>query len=555
MGIDTMVTTSADLTAAGAGRTSSHRTRRPLAAVAAAIMAASCVMPLADAQDSSSDPLAALGSSGSAGGPATDAEIAAAAEAPATFVPGTPVWQPGAGRPEAAGRWIVDPQGRAVIFHGENVVAKKAPYTPDSIGFSDDDIAFLQANGYNGVRLGIIWEAVEPAPGVYNEAYLDTIESTVRRLSAAGIGTLLEVHQDAWSAKYSGEGAPEWASLDDGLPATPGGLIAAQFSPAVYQAVHNFFGDAPAYDGVGIRTRFVNMWGHVAARFSSVPGVVGYSPINEPTPGWPFLLCQADLCPEQVVGRLRQLNADVAGAIRSHDSQTSIWPTAYITTALGARPQLGAPVDPNQVYAANSYTLLCNIGLALPRALCEPHERFNASRSRSYADEQNIPWAMTEFGAIGSEGVLASQVDIADENRVSWFHWNYGGPDHTTSAPSPEDQAIVKNPHQAPTGDNVNLKNLRWIQRAYPKAISGTPGRWGTTGDGVFNLSWTGARPDGAGSFGAGATSVIGVPRVAYPRGYTVQVTGGKVTSGPEAREVVVVADGSGDVTLTVTPK
>ncbi|WP_273661118.1 cellulase family glycosylhydrolase [Corynebacterium heidelbergense] len=487
--------------------------------------------------------------------PLTIPTAAAHAQTPPSAPAAGPVWPGPDGRPGATGRWITDPAGRTVIYHGENIVAKKAPYTPESIGFGDDDISFLKANGYNAVRLGIIWEAVEPQPGQYDEAYLDNIENTVRKLADAGLGTLLEVHQDAWSKRYGGEGAPDWASLDQGLPALPGGLIAAQFSPAVYQAVNNFFSNAPAADGVGIRTRFVNMWGHVSQRFASVPGVIGYSPINEPTPGWPFLLCQADLCPQPVVDRLISLNADVAKTVRQQDPRTTIWPMAYITTALGTHPQMGAPVDPNEVYPFNSYTIICNIGINLPGFVCDPHQRLNAARSREYAEQWNIPYAMTEFGAIGSPGVLTTQSRIADDNRIGWFHWNYGGPDHTTSAPSPENQAMVKNPQLPPTGDNVNTDNLTNTVRAYPKSVSGTPLSWGTDQNKVFTARWNGQRVDGTGSFAPGATSVITVPPALYPNGYTATVTGGRVLSEPGAMDLVIAADGPGDVNVSIAPR
>src|SRR5213080_398710 len=73
------------------------------------------------------------------------------------------------------GRWTVDSQGRVVVLHGLNMVYKLAPYAPDAAGFGDDDAAFLAAEGYDSVRLGVIYKAVEPRPGVYDDAYLDRI--------------------------------------------------------------------------------------------------------------------------------------------------------------------------------------------------------------------------------------------------------------------------------------------------------------------------------------------------------------------------------------------
>src|SRR5436309_11825324 len=78
-----------------------------------------------------------------------------------------------------AGRWITDAHGRVVILHGTNMVYKLAPYYPAATGFEGKDAAFLRANGFNAVRVGLIWKALEPQPGVYDDAYLEHIEATV----------------------------------------------------------------------------------------------------------------------------------------------------------------------------------------------------------------------------------------------------------------------------------------------------------------------------------------------------------------------------------------
>lgn len=40
------------------------------------------------------------------------------------------------------------------------------------LSLTDEDIKDLQNWGMNLVRLGVMWEAVETAPGVYNETLL-----------------------------------------------------------------------------------------------------------------------------------------------------------------------------------------------------------------------------------------------------------------------------------------------------------------------------------------------------------------------------------------------
>jgi endoglycosylceramidase len=77
---------------------------------------------------------------------------------------------------------FIDPMGRQVIFHGVNVVYKVDPYIPDTEEFSvddslnDEDIDNLVKWGMNFVRLGVMWEAVERTPGVYDNNYLTKID-------------------------------------------------------------------------------------------------------------------------------------------------------------------------------------------------------------------------------------------------------------------------------------------------------------------------------------------------------------------------------------------
>jgi endoglycosylceramidase len=73
------------------------------------------------------------------------------------------------------GRWITDALGRVVIARGTNMVDKRPPYYPGAVGFGDDDAAFLARIGFNAVRVGVIWKAVEARRGVYDDRYLARI--------------------------------------------------------------------------------------------------------------------------------------------------------------------------------------------------------------------------------------------------------------------------------------------------------------------------------------------------------------------------------------------
>lgn len=102
------------------------------------------------------------------------------------------------------------------------------------MSLTDDDIVTLRDLGTNIVRLGVIWEAVEKAPGVYDMNYLDEIELIVDRLARQGIYTIIDSHQDIFSKMLCGEGVPtfyfpDWNTLDHECPWSPVGLLFSAF--------------------------------------------------------------------------------------------------------------------------------------------------------------------------------------------------------------------------------------------------------------------------------------------------------------------------------------
>ena len=75
---------------------------------------------------------------------------------------------------------------------------------------TDRDIDDLVKWGFNFVRLGVMWEAVEDVRGQYNYTYLDEIEKLVNKLGAKGIYTMIDAHQDVAARSLCGEGFPNF---------------------------------------------------------------------------------------------------------------------------------------------------------------------------------------------------------------------------------------------------------------------------------------------------------------------------------------------------------
>ncbi|QLY32843.1 cellulase family glycosylhydrolase [Nocardia huaxiensis] len=463
--------------------------------------------------------------------------------APAPAAPGETL-----GRATTAGRWIVDESGRVIIVHGENVVSKTAPYTPQSYGFDTSDAEFLRDNGFNGVRLGIIWEGVEPEPGVFDAGYLDSVAATVDLLAAHGIRTVVEFHQDKWGSVTGGAGAPAWATQTEGMPIVDGSIYASLVSPAVYQAFSNFFANSPAPDGRGLLDHFAAAWTQVAHRLRHTDGVMGYGIINEPFQGIFQDLCaptEPD-CPAPAPQlRLRQFQDRIETAIRAVDPGTPIFESDYILAAAGVVGELVPPTHSGIVHGYNSYALPCALGQPVPVTVCIPFYVSNAQKAREVTESENLPVVLTEFGATDNPEILRYQTDLTDADMTSWFHWNYGGHDPSTTAASQEIEGILVDARRDPVGGNINRGNLTALVRPYPQLVSGTPRSWNfdrTTSR--FTFTYSVRRADNSGDFPSGSTTTIAVPPLTYPNGVDVRVTGGRVAETGDGF-VTITSDGT----------
>lgn len=458
------------------------------------------------------------------------------------------------GRASTAGRWLVDPQGRVIVVHGENVVSKTAPFTPQSYGFDAEDAQFLQDNQFDGVRLGIVWEAVEPQPGVYDDRYLDAVASTVTMLAAHHIRTLVEFHQDRWGSALGGAGAPAWATDTGGLPDVTGSVYASLVSPAVYQAFSHFFANSPAPDGRGLLDHFTDAWTHVAQRLRTVDGIVGYGILNEPFVGVFQDLClpgAADCPPPSPQLRLRRFQDGVEAAIRAVDPAIPIFESEYVTAAAGVAETPLPPTLDGIVHSYNSYAVPCTSGLPTPVAACAPFYDDTANKAADFTRTNNRPSVLTEFGATDNPDVLRYQTNLADHDMTSWFHWNFGGNDPTTTAASPQIEGLLTDARRQPTADNINQSNLDALSRPYPSLISGTPESWqygSTTAD--FTFTYNTRRADGTAQFPPGAITTIAVPPRTALRGTDIRVTGGHVAADRNG-QLDIASDGSAQ-TITV---
>jgi endoglycosylceramidase len=485
------------------------------------------------------------------------AAVAAAAVmvAPAAAAPSAPLNQ--------SGRWITDAKGRVVILHGVNMVYKRRPYHPLAAGFDRPDARFLARNGLNAVRLGIIYAGVEPQPGRYDDAYLRQIRRSLRTLARAGVFSQLDFHQDLYNERFQGEGFPDWAVQDDGLPAQPQAGFPANYivMPALNRAFDHFWNNDPGPGGVGLQDRYAAAWGHVARRFRNEPYNMGYDLFNEPWPGTGWQACANTAgCPLFDQQKLTPMSQRAYNAIRRHDKRNVVWYEPNVLFNNGPQTHHG---DIGR-HSGMSFHIYCLQEGQTPRPspmdeeqarTCEPFETLPFQNANAQSRRTGDALILSEFGATDDLGQIERLEDYADRYMVGWLYWHYCECDDPTTAGVGGTQSVVSDARKPPTGSNVKSGKLDVLTRPYPQAVAGVPTRWRFDPDSKrFELAYTTARK-GGGRFAFRAdTQVFASPRH-YPGGYDVRVRGGEAISAPGKRLLRVrTCTGRRRVEVTLTP-
>lgn len=151
-----------------------------------------------------------------------------------------------------------------------------------------------------------------------------------------------------------------------------------------------------------------------------------------------------------------------------------------------------------------------------------------------------------------SPETIDTLVATADSFGLSWFYDPPDGRGATVGTAAP----VGVGSGSAPTMPATPAR----LVRPYPAAVAGTPELLRYDAAGVLTLGLRPvavALPDGstAGVLTAGTATAINVPAAAYPRGYQVAVTGGRVTSAADSGLLCVVAEpGAARVEIQVRP-
>jgi endoglycosylceramidase len=358
------------------------------------------------------------------------------------------------------GRHLVEPDGRIVLLRGVNIGGdgKLPPFRPPDDPALLDRIAEL---GFNAIRLPFIWEAYEPEPGQYDDVYLARMVAVAASAWTHELYVIVDIHQDGFARTLTrgcGAGFPLWAVSPRATPHPPdNGCDCKNWAllELTDLGVHRSFADFYA-DRHGVRTRYLTMLGRVAAAFATVPGVVGYDPLNEP---WGDE--QREIAP---------LYRDAAAALRARHPAAILFLEGRGPTATGFRTRLPCPGLGNTVFAPHYYKPLAIVredGGGRTGAIDRAFRHMEAK-----AAEWNVPLLLGEFGIPGRSRQAGNYVDHLydrlDAALASGMQWNVS-PHWTPQAAdgwNGEDFSLL---------DGAYNTRACYRPRPYPRRVAGVP--------------------------------------------------------------------------------
>ncbi len=487
------------------------------------------------------------------------------------------------------GPYLADALGRRLELHGANVVGKcgggaidtgaaGSPCVGPAQGprlafvlspaaadpgrrFTAADARTLVALGFNMVRLGVIWQGLEPGSrrvGINDprycaphrrgtpfprlgradpydpaavRAYLRRTDVIIALLAHAGIRVIIDMHSDVWGSAFAydkgatpwnGEGAPPWATCTGRHRfQPPPGWGDGYLSPAVQTAIHHFWANDVRAD---LQGQYARIWQAVALHYRGDPDVLGYEIYNEPNDFLvkhfdPELECdyggpkhEPKSCAES---RPDALPAGLIGAVQAAD------PTHVVLFEPSGATDFGTPetIGIGEPLRFPRLALAFHVYGAIPAQLRQTlHER---DLTRTDQDG-GPPWVMDEFGASNNSSLSAKTVDYADRMNLSWAYWaalQFHDPTGGAASEGLLDQR-TRRPYPG-------LAQAMAVP--YPWATAGRPGPESyDRATRTFRYRYTVDRS-------IKAPTEIEVPRYTYPSGYTVRVNGARVVSAAGA--------------------
>ncbi|KAJ3204654.1 hypothetical protein HDU83_007104 [Entophlyctis luteolus] len=458
-----------------------------------------------------------------------------------------------AGPLSTTGKWIKGSDGRTVILRGLNLPGSGK--VPDFMPIKDLSRLDVLADtfGANIARLQFYWEAYEPTEGNYNSTYLEYYAGVASALWSRGIYVNVDFHSDAYSrylANGCGSGFPLWTIPSNVTVTQPKNdascagwglkLQSDTTSKANILTAYNNFYASESY----VQVKYLQMVEMVAARVSSIPGVVAFEPLNEP---WGDEATQ-----------ISKLYLAASTVIRNHVPKALIFLCPSFTTISNEVSSPATKLDPslattigNVVYSPHYYDpLLMVFGIYIPLwPTSLTMHNIIVDVITTWNNGSGIPCHFGEFGGTGAmsdNSLITNYYNYLDEDLVGGTQWDYtpNWNNVTYDGWNNEDFSVVdqNNKPRAQTSDI----------RPHPRRIAGTPtGFTFSRSDKTLAISWT------QDSATLGLATDVFFPSSLYSGSLTLEIVSGSVDAScvysTTSQVVTCVAENVGTVSVILS--
>ena len=345
--------------------------------------------------------------------------------------------------------FLKDKDDRIVIYHGVNVSnfsKGNSSYLPWQ---TKEDFARLKTWGFNLVRYLVFWKAIEPNKGQYNGTYIQQTIQRIQWLKELGIDVVIDMHQDLYSNKFTGNGFPDWTIKDEGLDfiqKIPWNIN--YFEPAVIASYNNF------WKSDDLKKSYIEMLEYVISKFDDFENVIGIDVMNEPFLGTISSFEKNTLT--KFYDNIQEMMIK-----NNFRMEMGFEPMMYTSGGIPTNLQFLAKRD--CFYFPHYYDALCHEGRAY-----SSFNKFILKRAMAIklkeAQEFNVPLMIGEFGISQKienySEYLKDFVKIANENLIGWTYYTH---DYKCF----DDFGILND-------DNTPSDILKHIVCVYPQKIAGT---------------------------------------------------------------------------------
>lgn len=374
------------------------------------------------------------------------------------------IWSPKKGKT----KYFYDKEERLLFYHGANICNSSKWMTDHLPWHKKKDYQKLKDHGFNLVRFLIYWDAIEPEKGKYNLDYIKKVKEHLSLLNDLGIAVLLDVHQDLYNSKFSGNGFPDWTLPEKEYPFKHQKLWYKNYMQKAVKKSYEHF-----WKSSSLKIDYVNMLMYLQRQFVNIPNIIGIDVMNEPFPTlFNFVTFEKKLLAKfyQYIEHTRAIKSYMV----SFFFEPAIWCSTGIPTFL----------------LKNIYTTWRNFIPHYYPPFCHNKGSYGTIDKwfmkialRAKAREAQIaksPYIIGEFGI--SDNVknkidcINDFSDLADKHHMSWTYWSYDKEEHSA-------YGMLDN-------NGYPNKVMKTLTRAYPQKIAGLNPIFYTK-DNTFYLEYT----------------------------------------------------------------